>query len=170
MVDPLPHAAITLGGVGDLDPAGLPIEIDDPVLVRMHRRNLLGDIFGDLDSSPTGATADQLHASMQRIQDEGRGAVVYLRPESTGDSLAQRLQSIRRGSGVFDPGADNPDLTHPAGHASNAIPAHMRDFGIGGQILRNLGLRRLRLLSNHPTDLPGLEAFGLEIVEWVSLA
>lgn len=167
MVDPLAHAALTVGDVGALDPGGHSMEVDEPVLVRMHRRNLLGDIFGDLDSSTTGATADQLHAAMRLIQAEGRGAVVYLRPESEGDSLAQRLQSVRRAA--FDPGSDNPDLTHPAGHASNAIPPNMRDFGIGGQILRDLGIRRLRLLSNHPTDLPGLDAFGLEIVEWVPL-
>lgn len=173
MVDPLPHLALTLGGVGDLAqppaPAGQAVEIDEPVLVRMHRRNLLGDIFGDLESSASGATSDQLQAAMRAIQAEGRGAIVYLRPESTGDSLAHRLQSVRRSTGAFDAGADTPDLTHPEGHASNVIPPHMRDFGIGGQILRNLGLKRLRLLSNHPTDLPGLEAFGLEIAEWVPL-
>jgi 3,4-dihydroxy 2-butanone 4-phosphate synthase/GTP cyclohydrolase II len=167
LVDPLPHAALTLGGVGELDPAGHPVEIDGPVLIRMHRRNFLGDIFGDLDSSDTGASADQLHASMRAIQAEGRGAVGYLRPEGAGDSLAQRLQTIRRSA--FDPGSDNPDLTHAAGHASNVLPPHMRDFGIGGQILRDLGVRKLRLLSNHPTDLPGLDAFGLEIVDWVPL-
>jgi 3,4-dihydroxy 2-butanone 4-phosphate synthase/GTP cyclohydrolase II len=168
VVDPLPHAVLTLGNVGELDSAGQPVEIDDPVLVRVHRRNLLGDIFGDLDSSPTGATGEQLRASMRRVQREGRGAVIYLRPEGAGDSLGQQLQSVRRSG--FDPGADAPDLTHPAGHASNAMPPHVRDLGIGSQIIRNLGVRKLRLLSNHPTELPGLEAFGLEIVEWVALA
>ena len=168
MVDPLPHAALTLGGVGDLDASGQPVAMDEPILVRVHRRNLLGDIFGDLDSSPTGSTAEQLHTAMRLIQAQGRGAVVYLRPESAGDSLAQRLHSVRRAA--FDPGADSPDLTHPSGHASNVMPPDVRDFGIGSQILRDLGLRKLRLLSNHPTDLPGIDAFGLEIVEWVPLA
>ncbi len=174
LVDPLPHVALTLGGVGDLDPRGVPIEHEGPTLVRMHRRSLLGDVFGATGDpasvSGAGRSADPssghaLRAAMRAIQREGRGAIVYLRPEGRADaagSLEQRLQTLRR-AGAHDPGADTPDLTRSAPHAA-ALPASMRDFGVGGQILRALGLSRLRLLTNHPRELPGLEAFGLSVV------
>ena len=161
LVDPLPHVALTLGGVGDLDPKGQPIEHAEPTLVRMHRRNLLGDVF--LARGDGAASGDLLRASMRAVQREGRGAIVYLRPEGHADaagSLEQRLQTIRRNA--HDHGADAPDLSHPHGHAS-ALPESMRDFGVGGQILRGLGLSQLRLLTNHPRELPGLEAFGLRV-------
>jgi len=167
LVDPLPHIALTVGDVGALDASGKPVESDVPVLVRMHRRNILGDIFGDLDSSPAGATGEMLRAALRHIQYEGRGAVVYLRPESVGDGLRERLQSVRRGG--LDTGADAPDLRHPSGVAGNAVPMHLREFGIGSQILRQLGVHKLRLLTNSKTDMPGLEAFGLQIVERVPI-
>ncbi|MGE3107701.1 MAG: 3,4-dihydroxy-2-butanone-4-phosphate synthase [Phycisphaerales bacterium] len=176
MVDALPHLALTCGGVGSLDESGAARQTTEPVLVRMHRRNILGDIFGDLGSSavsPAGRSAgpksshDLLHAALREIQRARRGALVYLRPESVGDGLLERLQSVRRSAP--DRGADTPDLRHPAGLASNAVPMHLREFGIGGQILRNLGLHRLRLLTNSNTDMPGIEAFGLEITERVPI-
>ena len=166
IVDPLPHVALTVGGVGALDGAGRVIESSEPALVRMHRRNVLGDIFGDLSSSGDGPTCDALHASMRAIQREGRGAIVYLRPEGVGDELHQRLQMLRTRRAYTH---DDHDLTHPDGPGANAIPMHLREYGVGGQILRELGLSRLRLLTNHPKDLPGLDAFGLEIVEHVAL-
>jgi len=163
MVDPLPHLALTVGGVG-----APGVRTEAPTLVRMHRRNLLGDIFADLDSSPEGPTADTLRASMRAIQAAGEGAIVYLRPEGIDgveSRLADRLSAIRRPA--HDPGADTPDLTRPEGPGANALPPAMRDFGVGGQILRDLGLSKLRLLTNHTRELPALEAFGLEIVERV---
>jgi len=151
-VDPLAHVALTVGDVGSPDASGRPAEQTEPVLVRMHRRNVLGDIFGDVESSVDGSTGRALRASMRAIQREGRGALVYLRPEGSGDGLHERLTSVlRRGTPI------------------NAVPMHLREFGIGGQILRDLGITRVRLLSNHPKALPGLEAFGLEIVEHVPL-
>ena len=107
-----------------------------------------------------GSTSALLHESMRQIQMEGRGAVVYLRPEGAGDGLEQRLHRIRRG----DTDADTPDLTNPQGVASGAMPMSEREFGIGSQILRNLGVSKLELMTNHKTSWPGLEAFGLEIV------
>jgi len=164
LVDPQPHLALTLGDVGNVDAAGRVIDTPEPVLVRMHRRNLLGDIFGDLDSAPGGgSTGDTLRASMRRIQQEGRGVLVYLRPESMGEGLRDRLQSVRRAP--LDTGADTPDLSRPDSYAGNAVPMHQREFGIGGQILRQLGVHKMRLLTNSQTDMPGLEAFGLSIVE-----
>jgi 3,4-dihydroxy 2-butanone 4-phosphate synthase / GTP cyclohydrolase II len=170
-VDPLPHVALCAGGVGDLDERGVVRESDRPTLVRMHRRHLLGDIFLDLDSASDGPTGRTLHAAMRMVQREGRGAIVYLRPEGSGEGLGsgsaaleQRLQTIQR-MGV---GAGSRAAAE-SGHVS-PIPSHLREFGIGGQILRGLGLRKLRLMTNHPRELPGLDGFGLEIVERLALA
>lgn len=168
LVDPLPHVALTVGGVGDLDARGSVVQQDEPVLVRMHRRHLLGDLFLDVNSSPWGPTGNLLHESMRAIQKAGKGAVVYLRHEGAPDDLPGRLQTIRR-ERMHDSGSDSPQLAHPAARA-NLLPAHMRDFGIGGQILRDLGLRDLRLLTNRHTDMPNLEAFGLRVVERVAVS
>ncbi len=160
VVDPLPHLALTVGGVGALDGAGNVIESTEPTLVRMHRRGLLGDVFGTPLPDEEGSTRDTLLAAMRQIQDAGRGAIVYLRTEGVGDELHERLLRIRRPHGVK---GDRPDLT-----AQTATMPH-REYGVGGQILRELGLHRLRLLTNHPKARPGLEAFGLEVVEHVSI-
>lgn len=165
-VDPLPHIALTVGGVGERDSAGNPIECPEPTLVRMHRRNVLGDVFGDLRSSREGPTSRTLRAAMRAVQESGRGAIVYLRPEGSGDELSQRLVALRRHVPIE---RDSPDLTSPSGVGAAAVPMHQRDFGIGGQILSDLGLRKMRLLTNHRKDFPGLEAFGLEIVERVPI-
>lgn len=169
-VDPLPHIALCAGGIGEMDDAGHPRPVAEPTLVRMHRRHLLGDLFLDMDSSPEGPTGQTLRSAMRQITEHGRGVVVYLRPEGAGDApstgssgLEQRLQTIRRPDG--HPHADAPVLSVGVG----GIPAHMRDFGIGCQILRGLGLKHLRLMTNHNRDLPGLEAFGLHIDERVPL-
>ena len=165
MVDPLPHLALTLGGVGDFDPSGAVIESETPTLVRMHRRNLLGDIFGD-SAQPTNQI---LAASLQAIQKEGRGVLVYLRPSGVGDGLLGRLQTIHDGiKGVFD--SNRPDLTGHKGVGAKAVPMDRRDFGVGSQILRDLGLHRLRVMTNHPRALTNLHAFELEIVESVPIA
>jgi len=158
LVDALPHVALVAGDIGaeGREPG------ETPTLVRMHRRRLLGDVFGDVASGAEGSTRRTLEASMRAIQREGRGALVYLRPEGAGDGLDQRLLAIRRPS---RPEGAPPDLTEPSGEG--AVSGQLREFGVGGQILLDLGLRRLRLLTNHPRDLPALEGFGLEIVEHV---
>ena len=167
-IDPLPHIALCTGGVGDLDQSGQVKPISRPTLVRMHRRSLLGDIFLDLDSSDSGPTGRTLHAAMRRVQQDGHGAIVYLRPEGAGDSaltgtaaLENQLQHIRR------PGHQLPstDACLAEITPSSQVPAPMREFGVGSQILRALGVSQLRLMTNHRHVLPGLEAFGLEIVE-----
>lgn len=96
-------------------------------------------------------------ASMRAVQRAGRGAIVYLRPDASGDGVdlpAGVEQSVGGWGSAMKRDAPR-------------VPMHLREFGIGGQILRGLGLSRLRLLSNHPKALPGLDAFGLEIVEHV---
>lgn len=175
LVDPLPHLVLTRGDVGGVEPetqkrrdaeteqmtaqARPRTETSSlPTLVRMHRRHLLGDVFGDLDSSPDGASGDVLRAAMELIRREGRGAIVYLRTsrpvEEPGDKLEDRLQTLR--------GASRRDADTPA---LSAGPNELREFGVGGQILRDLGLTKLRLITNSNRELPGLSAFGLEIVE-----
>src|SRR5262249_3752804 len=153
--------ALCVGNIGELDPRGRPVESSAPALVRMHRRNLLGDVFGALGEGASEPSADVLRASMRAIRRAGRGAIVYLRPEGAGTTLDQRLSTIRR-AGAHDTGSDVPDLTRPGAFGSNgtalhgadegvavALAPHMRDLGIGCQILRELGLRKLRLLTNH---------------------
>jgi 3,4-dihydroxy 2-butanone 4-phosphate synthase/GTP cyclohydrolase II len=165
-IDPTPHLALTVGGVGLPDASGRVPELDDPVLVRMHRRDLLGDIFQVAAAPGEPSSGETLRASMRRIQREGRGAIVYLRPEAVGDDLRDRLQRIRRGR---SDDVNAPDLTRVDGIGGKAQPMHEREFGIGGQILRDLGLTKLRILSNHPRPMPGLHGFGLEIVEHVAI-
>jgi 3,4-dihydroxy 2-butanone 4-phosphate synthase/GTP cyclohydrolase II len=105
---------------------------------------------------------------MWAVQQAGRGVVLYLRPEGLpGEGgLSERLSLIRRGA--LETGADAPDLTHPE-LAASIGPQRGRELGIGSQILRDLGIRRLRLLTNHDTEWPGLDAFGLEIVDRVRI-
>ena len=159
-IDALPHLALTVGGVGDLDDDGSAHEITEPVLVRMHRRDLLGDIF-DETTTHSGQT---LRAALKMIHDAGRGTLVYLRPEGVGEDLRGRLQQMRR-SGADD--VNTPDLTRNHGQATDAGTIQQRDFGIGSQILRDLGLRRLRIITDNPKTLHGLAGFGLEIVEQI---
>lgn len=204
-VDALPHAALCAGDVGAPDPSGLTPSIEEPVLVRMHRRSTLGDVFHDLSSlgeqaegPPEGlrCSADVLHASMRAIAREGRGAVVYLRTETPPDAvplgpgvlgaLEARINRPRRGAWEPDapawldpdrvtgpttatPPATSPASTPPGRHTAGPLPRAMRDLGVGCQILRNLGVSKLRLLTNHATDLPGLDAFGLSVVERVPI-
>lgn len=155
LVDRLPHLALTAGGIGHLDDAGVVVETPQPTLVRMHRRDLLGDIFNDLDSSSEGSTGATLRASMRAIQDAGRGVIVYLRPTTVGDDWRDRLQ-------------------RPHGHSDedtplNSVPQGTLEYGTGSQILRSLGMSKLRLLTNSTTPYPQLEAFGLEITERVPI-
>jgi 3,4-dihydroxy 2-butanone 4-phosphate synthase/GTP cyclohydrolase II len=164
VVDALPHLVLSKGL--KLDQPGKLQSAMSP-LVRMHRRNLLGDVFGDLGSSATGPTGDTLRAAMQAIQAEGCGAIVYLRTQGgEAGNLETELQTLRV---EHRPGDDSPQLTHAAGIAANAVPMPLREYGIGGQILRDLGLTSIRLLTNNPKPIPGLEAFGLEVVGTVSL-
>jgi 3,4-dihydroxy 2-butanone 4-phosphate synthase/GTP cyclohydrolase II len=166
VVDPLPHLVLlpSHSGTQALRNSGTPS------LVRMHRRNLLGDVFGDLASSPEGPSSDTLHAAMRLIQQEGRGALVYLR--TTGhrsddkaitavNDLEGTLQTLRAKS--LD--INTPDLSGMADAANSRMP--LRDFGVGCQILRDLGITKLRLLTNSNRPLPGIDAFGLEIVDRV---
>jgi 3,4-dihydroxy 2-butanone 4-phosphate synthase/GTP cyclohydrolase II len=187
-VDSLPHLALTMG----LERASHDAPVAEPTLVRMHRRHLLGDVFGELATAPDGkSTSDVLRASMRLIAREGRGAVVYLRPSSlegadadtspsspantTMTDLEGRLQTFRTSTQAPD-ASDAPRLdrsiasANPSASAAlaKAPPAmDLREYGVGGQILRDLGLRKLRLITTSTNDLPGLDAFDLHIVDRV---
>ncbi|MBX3354221.1 MAG: 3,4-dihydroxy-2-butanone-4-phosphate synthase [Phycisphaeraceae bacterium] len=165
-IDALPHLALTLGGIGVPVENGRIPEVDEPVLVRMHRREILGDVFGvSFNGGDPGQ--ETIRRSLRAIRREGRGALVYLRSEGSGFDLPDRIQRIRRRAGRD---VNAPDLLSPDGIGAKAQPMDLRHFGIGGQILRDLGLRRLRLLSNHPRSLPGLHGFGLEVSGFEALA
>lgn len=169
LVDPLPHVALTAGGIGVPDGAGIVPEQGEPTLVRVHRRNLLGDVFGDLGSSSGGhgasSSGDVLRASMREIQRAGGGVVLYLRPEGFGEGIENRLQSIRRSGGLFGADEGRPEAAGGDPTEDGAASRTWREVGIGSQMLRDLGVSRLRLLTNSQTDHPGLEAFGVSIVE-----
>jgi len=164
-IDALPHIALCLGGVGDLGEDGRPIEHAEPTLVRVQRRDLLGDIFGVPGTGVDRSSRDDLMASLRAIREAGRGALVYMRPESGNAEISGTLHEVsRRAEDV-----NAPDLARPDGVGAKVVPMDQRELGIGSQILRDLGLSKLRLLTNHPRPWPTLHGFGLEIADSVPL-
>lgn len=164
-IDALPHIALCVGGVGDLDSAGRPVEHVEPTLVRVQRRDLLGDIFGVAAGDADRSSRDDLMASLRAIREAGRGALVYMRPESGNAEISGSLHEVAR----REEDVNAPDLARPDGIGSKVVPMDQRELGIGSQILRDLGLSKLRLLTNHPRPWPTLHGFGLEVVESVPL-
>jgi 3,4-dihydroxy 2-butanone 4-phosphate synthase/GTP cyclohydrolase II len=146
----------TLGGGEHL--AMVMGEVDDgkPVLVRVHSECLTGDVLHSLRCD-CGA---QLDAALRAIATEGRGVLVYLRQEGRGIGLLNKLRAYA----LQDRGADTVEANERLGFA-----ADLRDYGVGAQILLELGVRCLRLLSNNPRKVEGLAAFGLEVVETMPL-
>ena len=164
-VDPLPHVALVAGDIGETDATGHPVDIDEPVLVRMHSQNLLGDVFGDV-SQPSGKT---LRQAMRMIHDEGRGAVVYLRHAGAGTGLLKRLQtaSLETDIDTETTAAHGQRLGDAQETPGLKPPRHMGAYGIGCQILRDLGIRKMRLLTNHPFTPTALSGYGLTIDQFV---
>lgn len=167
-VDALPHVALVKGdALGQRDSTGQPVEVPEPVLVRMHSQNLLGDVFGDL-SQPSGST---LAHAMEMIQREGLGAVVYLRHEKMGSGLLRRLQTLRSPRGSLAASqvddSDGPNVGSSQQQPGVAPPSDTGDYGIGSQILRDLGISQMKLITNHPFHPKALQGFGLEIAEFV---
>ena len=165
-VDPFPHVALVAGNVGRWDDFGKPIDCAEPILVRMHSQNLLGDVFADA-TQPSGQL---LRTSMQMIQAQGHGAVVYLRHEGMGKGLLKRLQTGRPTQPAADADIRDEDrLKLGDGHTTpgTAPATNKMDYGIGCQVLRDLGIRQLRLITSHPFTPSALSGFGLEIAEFV---
>ncbi len=147
LLDGLEHIALVRGEIGD----------GADVLVRMHSECLTGDIFGSLRCD----CGTQLDAALAAVAAEGRGVVVYIRGhEGRGIGLMHKLQAYQ----LQEAGADTVDANLALG-----MPADARDYGTGAQILVDLGVRSMRLLSNNPTKRTALEGYGLEIVDRVSL-
>jgi 3,4-dihydroxy 2-butanone 4-phosphate synthase/GTP cyclohydrolase II len=131
-------------------------EKDDPVLVRVHSSCATGDIFGSCrcDCGP------QLHAAMQRVEQEGKGVVLYMHQEGRGIGLINKLKAYK----LQEEGMDTVQANLALG-----LPMDGRDYGVGAQILRDLGISKLRLLSNNPQKRVGLLGYGLEIIEQVPI-
>ncbi len=129
---------------------------DEPVLVRVHSSCLTGDIFGSCrcDCGP------QLHKSMEMIQQEGKGIIVYMNQEGRGIGLINKLQAYK----LQEEGLDTIDANIQLGFKPD-----LRDYGVGAQILRYLGVTKMRLMSNNPTKRAGLIGYGLEVVENVPI-
>ncbi len=156
VVDAQPHLALCKGGVGELDEKGQAIVQDDPVLVRVHSECLTGDVFGSArcDCGP------QLDEAMQMIEAAGKGVLVYLRQEGRGIGLTNKLHAYA----LQEQGLDTVEANQRLG-----LPVDKRDYGIGSQILRDLGLRKIRIMTNNPKKIYGIEGYGLTVVEEVPI-
>jgi len=145
-VDPFHHVALIKGDV-------LP---EDKVLVRVHSQCLTGDVFG----SKRCDCEEQLHTAMAMVEREGKGVIVYMRQEGRGIGLANKLKAYS----LQENGKDTVEANEALG-----FKADMREYGIGAQILADLGLHKIRLMTNNPRKMIGLQGYGIEVVERVPI-
>ncbi len=151
-----PHLAICKGDVGRLDKNGKPIEHNEPLLVRVLSECMTGDLF----HSQRCECGYQMVTAMKLIEEAGKGALIYLRQEGRGIGLANKLRAYK----LQEQGLDTVDANLQLGFGVDK-----RDYGIGAQICRDLGLREIKILTNNPKKISRLEVYGIKIVEQIPL-
>lgn len=151
-----PHLALCKGGVGELDEKGNPIEHPEPVLVRVHSECMTGDLF----HSQRCECGYQLVTAMKMIEQAGKGTLIYLRQEGRGIGLANKLHAYKLQEAGLDTVQANLEL---------GLVPDKRDYGIGAQICRDLGLKQIKILTNNPKKISRLEVYGIRIAKQIPL-